>query len=117
MSIFASFVLFKSLTRKLKYAKCQGPGFLQNWDQQGTTWIKESNEPGPNKDYTDANINSIDILTTVRVKEAEKQKRKPVLTHITCFKEVEKSQFLPSFMVTNVRSLGPKINNFIEEFK
>ena len=38
------------------------------------------------------------------------------LTRITCFKGIEKSQFLPTIMTTNVRSLGPKISNFIQEF-
>ena len=39
------------------------------------------------------------------------------LVKITSFKDIEKCQFLPVILVTNVRSLGPKISNFILDFK
>ena len=41
----------------------------------------------------------------------------PILRKITCFKEAEKSEFLPAILITNVRSLGSKIKSFIEELK
>ena len=39
------------------------------------------------------------------------------LRKITCFKNIEKCEFLPAIAVTNVRSLGPKVNTFIQDFK
>ena len=36
---------------------------------------------------------------------------------LTCFKNVEISEFLPAISVTNVRSLRPKFQNFIQDFR
>ena len=40
-----------------------------------------------------------------------------VLKKVTCFKNIQRSEFLPAVMTTNLRSLGPKIKCFIQEFK
>ena len=53
----------------------------------------------------------------MRKNDSEGDKRKPLLKKISCLKNVEKSEFLPSIFTTNVQSLGPKIVNFIEEIK
>ena len=39
------------------------------------------------------------------------------LRKITCFKNVDKSAFLPAIATTNIRSLGPKIKSFIQDFR
>ena len=40
-----------------------------------------------------------------------------VLKRITCFKNIQEQGALPSIAVTNIRSLGPKIQNFIQDLK
>lgn len=39
------------------------------------------------------------------------------LQKITCFKNIEKCKFLQAVAVTNIRSLSPKINTCIQDFK
>ena len=39
------------------------------------------------------------------------------LRKVTCFKNVEAGEFLPAIAVTNIRSLGPKIRSFMQDFR
>ena len=40
-----------------------------------------------------------------------------VLKKITCFRNIQERGCLPSLAVTNICSLGPKINNVIQDIK
>lgn len=51
------------------------------------------------------------------VNDHKRSKSERVLRRITCFKNIEKIEFLPTVAATNIRSLGPKIQIFIQEFK
>ena len=85
--------------------------------QQGATRVGQKSQSRTDDICTETDSSPIRVYTSVRLNEPAKAKRNPTLRKITCFKEAEKSEFLPAILITNVRSLGPKIKHFIEELK
>ena len=48
---------------------------------------------------------------------SSEQRPPSTLRKVTTFKVIHKSEYLPAISTTNVRSLGPKIKNYIQDFK
>ena len=65
----------------------------------------------------ESNINMKDQVPAWAETHTKRYQIPSVLRRITCFRNIREQGNLPSLAVTNIRSLGPKIQNFIQDLK